>query len=286
MFEQRVGIERVVFCLFPRRDSARVAALYALDVDVSLTWEGASELPRREAAFIDQLLSDLPQPWLAPYLNLIAAHRRLCASELEAGAPESERGAWMRDAQRQLALGPGPRQPADSASSRSLSLQLLDRVALRFEHRDDAVRADQVRGADDDERAAATAEQRLDLAASSSCSDRRAAADTTPAPPCSSACTMRSTVSASPLFQASASLPTLASSVSSSFSVCGQHPILLLHGHPVEDGYLVVRRFETLNGLARLLRLIVEMLVEAELGVEAGLLQLETLRARPRASTV
>jgi hypothetical protein len=103
-YDRRVGIERVVFCLFPRRDSARVAALYALDVDVSLTWEGASELPRREAAFIDQLLSDLPQPWLAPYLNLIAAHRRLCASELEAGAPESERGAWMRDAQRQLAL--------------------------------------------------------------------------------------------------------------------------------------------------------------------------------------
>jgi hypothetical protein len=104
LFEQRVGIERVVFCLFPRRDSARVAALYALDVDVSLTWEGASELPRREAAFIDELLSDLPQPWLAPYLNLIAAHRRLCASELDAGAPDTVRGAWLRDAQRQLAL--------------------------------------------------------------------------------------------------------------------------------------------------------------------------------------
>lgn len=104
VFEQRVGIERVVFCLFPRRDSARIAALYALDVDVSLTWEGASELPRREAAFINRLLSDLPQPWLAPYLNLIAAHRRLCAGELEAPAPESDRGASMRDAHRQLAL--------------------------------------------------------------------------------------------------------------------------------------------------------------------------------------
>ena len=60
VFEQRVGIERVVFCLFPRRDSARIASLYALDVDVSLAWEGAADLPRREAAFINQLLSDLP----------------------------------------------------------------------------------------------------------------------------------------------------------------------------------------------------------------------------------
>jgi hypothetical protein len=102
VFERRVGIERVVFCLFPRRDSARVAALYALDADVSLVWEGASEQPRREADFINRLLSDLPQPWLAPYLNLIAAHRQLCAGELEAAAPESERAAWMRDAQRQL----------------------------------------------------------------------------------------------------------------------------------------------------------------------------------------
>ena len=104
VFERRVGIERVVFCLFARRDSARVAALYALDVDVSLAWEGASEQPRREADFINRLLSDLPQPWLAPYLNLIAAHRQLCASELEAAAPDRERGAWMRDAQRQLAF--------------------------------------------------------------------------------------------------------------------------------------------------------------------------------------
>jgi hypothetical protein len=103
LFEQRVGIERVVFCLFPRRDSARIASLYALDVDVSLSWDGATELPRREAAFITQLLADLPQPWLAPYLNLIAGHRRLCAGELEAAVSESERGAWIRDAHRQLA---------------------------------------------------------------------------------------------------------------------------------------------------------------------------------------
>ena len=104
LFEQRVGIERVVFCLFPRRDSARIASIYALDVDVSIDWEGASDQPRREAAFINRLLGDLPEPWLAPYLNLIAAHRRLCASELDAAAPERERGAWRDDAQRQLAL--------------------------------------------------------------------------------------------------------------------------------------------------------------------------------------
>jgi hypothetical protein len=104
LYKQRVGIERVVFCLFPRRDSARVASLYALDVDVSFDWEGASERPRREAAFIDGLLNDLPQPWLAPYLNLIAAHRRICAGELEAPAEERGRGAGINDAKRQLAI--------------------------------------------------------------------------------------------------------------------------------------------------------------------------------------
>ena len=93
----------MVFCLFPRRESAKIAALYALDVDVSLTWEGSPELPRREAAFINGLLNDLPQPWLAPYLNLIAGHRQLCAGELESAASDRERGASLRDAQRQLA---------------------------------------------------------------------------------------------------------------------------------------------------------------------------------------
>jgi hypothetical protein len=83
-FEQRVGIERVVFCLFDRRDSSRIAALYALDVDVEpADWTLAPEQPRREANFINQLLNDLPQPWLAPYLNLVAGHRRLCASLME-----------------------------------------------------------------------------------------------------------------------------------------------------------------------------------------------------------
>jgi len=103
VFQQRVGIERVVFCLFPGRDSARIASLYALDVDVSLAWEGAADLPRREAAFINQLLSDLPIPWLAPYLHLIAGHRRLCAGELES-ASGSDGATAIREAQRQLAV--------------------------------------------------------------------------------------------------------------------------------------------------------------------------------------
>jgi hypothetical protein len=103
VFEQRVGIERVVYCLFPRRDSARIASLYALDVDVSLAWEGAADQPRREAAFINRLLTDLPMPWLAPYLNLIAGHRRLCAGEL-ASAAGNDGAASIRDAQRQLAV--------------------------------------------------------------------------------------------------------------------------------------------------------------------------------------
>jgi hypothetical protein len=87
-FEQRVAIERVVYCLFDRRDSARIAALYALDVDLSAAWDGTHEHPRQEANFINQLLTDLPQPWLAPYLNLIAGHRRVCASHMDGGDPQ------------------------------------------------------------------------------------------------------------------------------------------------------------------------------------------------------
>lgn len=103
LFEKRVGIERVIFCLFPRRDIARVAASYASDAEVADEWEGLSEPPRREAAFIDGLLRDLPQPWLAPYLNLLAGHRKLCASQLEGPQTPAERDAIATDGRRQLA---------------------------------------------------------------------------------------------------------------------------------------------------------------------------------------
>ena len=88
LFAKRIAIERVLFCLFPRGDIARVAAGYASDADVAYEWEGMAELPRREAAFVDGLLSELQQRWLAPYLNLIAGHRKLCASQLD--GPESD----------------------------------------------------------------------------------------------------------------------------------------------------------------------------------------------------
>ena len=69
LYEKRVGIERVIFSLFPRKDAAKVAAGLALDLDFD-----------REAAFIDELLRALPVPWLAPYLNLIEAIAN-CARE-------------------------------------------------------------------------------------------------------------------------------------------------------------------------------------------------------------
>jgi hypothetical protein len=88
-FEARVRVERVVFSLFDRRDAARAATLYALDVDLGAAdWESVPEQPRREAAFINRLLRDLPLPWLAPYLNLIAGHRRLCAAQMAGEDPE------------------------------------------------------------------------------------------------------------------------------------------------------------------------------------------------------
>jgi hypothetical protein len=102
LFEKRVKIERVVFCLFPRRDSARIAASYASDADVADDFDDASG-PRLEAAFIDGLLRDLPEPWLAPYLNLIAGHRKLCASQLRGSDTQAQRAATAADARRQLA---------------------------------------------------------------------------------------------------------------------------------------------------------------------------------------
>ena len=74
LFEQRIGIERVVFSLFDRRESGRVAAAYALDADLGF----------QEIAFIDELLRNRQQPWLAPYLNLVAGDLKLCAGD-EAG---------------------------------------------------------------------------------------------------------------------------------------------------------------------------------------------------------
>ena len=79
LYEKRVDIERVIYSLFSVRDSAKVAAGFAIDADLD-----------REAPFIDTLLRNLPVPWLAPYLNLIAGHRKLCAGDVD-------------DARRQLA---------------------------------------------------------------------------------------------------------------------------------------------------------------------------------------
>jgi len=101
-YDRRVGIERVVFCLFARGDSARVAPQYALDADIEPDWEGLPEMPRREATFIDRLLADLPKPWLAPYLNLVAGHRKLCASEMDGAAADARSRAMAGDARRQL----------------------------------------------------------------------------------------------------------------------------------------------------------------------------------------
>jgi len=101
-YERRVGIERVVFCLFSRGDVAKVAPQYALDADIEPDWQGLPEMPRREAKFIDRLLADLPKPWLAPYLNLVAGHRKLCASEMDGAAADARSRELTEDARRQL----------------------------------------------------------------------------------------------------------------------------------------------------------------------------------------
>jgi hypothetical protein len=104
LFDKRLGIERTIFSLFPRGDSAKVGAQYAMDADLVYEWEGASEPPLVEAKAIDRMLADVPGHWLAPYLNLIAGHRRLCAVQMDGPEPKSERDSWARDARRQLTL--------------------------------------------------------------------------------------------------------------------------------------------------------------------------------------
>ena len=103
LFDRRVAIERVLFCLFPRRDIASLAASYASDAEVANAWDGQAEPPRREAAFIDSLLPGLRQTWLAPYLNLVAGHRKLCASQLKGEELDAGRRALAEDARRQIA---------------------------------------------------------------------------------------------------------------------------------------------------------------------------------------
>jgi hypothetical protein len=80
LYERRVAIERVIFCLFPRGDVARVASGFALDADLD-----------HEAPFIDGLLRDLPVSWLAPYLNLIAGRSKLCDGQVDSGRRQLER---------------------------------------------------------------------------------------------------------------------------------------------------------------------------------------------------
>jgi hypothetical protein len=104
IFNTRVGIERVLYCLFPRRDIARIAAQYAADANVLP--EGGDDLAaayRADAAFIDDLLRDGSRPWLAPYLNLIAGHRKLCASQPGRRDGDLERRRSGSEARAQIA---------------------------------------------------------------------------------------------------------------------------------------------------------------------------------------
>ena len=74
IYGRRVGVERVIACLFREREARRVAAGVALDLDLD-----------REAEFIDGVLRELPVKWLAPYLNLRAGHAKMCGGRVEEG---------------------------------------------------------------------------------------------------------------------------------------------------------------------------------------------------------
>jgi len=72
-YDKRIVVERVVFCLFPERDAARISSGYDLDVDFD-----------KPGDFVDELLRDLPVKWIAPYLYLVGGHAKACDGKTDA----------------------------------------------------------------------------------------------------------------------------------------------------------------------------------------------------------
>ena len=96
---------------------------------------------------------------------------------------------------------------------------------------------------------------------------------------------MRSTVAASPAFHASVSVDDVGLLAVEILERFGQHAVLLVHRHLVEERDLKVDRFEALHALAVDLARDRRSVDRARAGVEAGLLPFELRRASAPAST-
>jgi hypothetical protein len=84
-YSKHVGLERSLYALFDRDDSAEMAAAYAAPARLLYEWEGDPDAPRQEAEYAEEFLAAHPETPLAPYLHLFAGHREMCAASLEGG---------------------------------------------------------------------------------------------------------------------------------------------------------------------------------------------------------
>jgi hypothetical protein len=101
---KRVGIERALFSLLDRPDGLQLAEEYSTQITLLYEWEGFADSPLTEAASADAFLAQHRGSPVAPYVQLFAGHRKLCAvSGLDGLDPKSDRALSIaRDADAQL----------------------------------------------------------------------------------------------------------------------------------------------------------------------------------------
>jgi len=101
---KRVGLERALFSLMDRPDSLHLAEEYSTQIAILYEWEGFADSPLSEAASADAFLAQHRKSAVAPYVQLFAGHRKLCAvSGLEGLDPKSDIAQGIaRDADAEL----------------------------------------------------------------------------------------------------------------------------------------------------------------------------------------
>jgi hypothetical protein len=105
-YRKRVGLERALFCLFDRADSAQLANDLSTQITLIYEWEGLADSPLAEAGSADAFLAQHRNSPIAPYIQLFAGHRKQCAvSGFEGLDPKSNRALRLaHDADVQLKL--------------------------------------------------------------------------------------------------------------------------------------------------------------------------------------